>query len=212
MNIKLDNGSYQLNLNAGDVIGKDKEEVKEFAGTVLCHLLLEMLTRYADDEDEAKGMMVDILEDMVGTLGEFFEQGVFDEFHRLQVEETNSMTDAEVEKLFLFMERDFEEWVKADNIDVEEYKKRYIACEQLDLVICKDNTGDVAVTLTDGINRDTMFHYSKEQMEGEDFDKYATRDLMHLHVLGDRLSGDVQNPLRKILPKNYVERCIKAAC
>lgn len=122
MKITLDNGDYQLELNAGGITGKDKDEVKGFAATVLCHMLLEMLTRYADDEEE------------------------------------------------------------------------------------------VEVILTDGTNRDVMFCYSKEQTEGEDFDVKATRDLMHVHVLGERLAGFVQNPLRKLSPKEYVERCIKAVC
>lgn len=212
MKIYLDNGDYQLELNAERITGEDKDKVKDLAGTVLCHLLLEMLTRYAENEDEAKDMMSDILEDMDDILGIFFNQGVFDEFHRMQVEEANSLTVEETEELYLFMERDFEEWVEADDIDVEDFKNRYKSCEQLDLIIGKNNAGKVEVILTDGINRDVMFCYSKGQTEGENFDVKATRDLMHVHVLGERLAGFVQNPLRKISPKEYVERCIKAVC
>ena len=121
------------------------------------------------------------------------------------------MTDAEEKELYLFMERDFEEWAEENVIDVEYFQDLYEDCEQLKLVITKEYDGMVTVNLTDGTNNEILFCYTPEQMEEEDFKYMDTRDLMHLEVLGDKVFGEEKNPLRDILPKDYVERCIKAA-
>jgi hypothetical protein len=89
MKITLDNERYHLELNADGVTGKGEEEVKEFATSVLCRLLLEMVNNYTDDEYDAEMMRLNILQEMIYAFDEIFGRDGFDEFHRRQVEGKN---------------------------------------------------------------------------------------------------------------------------
>ena len=196
LTIKENNYNFEITLNDT----ANNSEILYSIGTAICHIFLETISHYASSEEEAKEMATDILLHQDSIYEEFFLQGVFNVLHK----------QYEKEDLYRKMQEEFKEWISTTGLDLTYFKARYTDSTTFHLDIHSVTPETVTVTIADTHNRDSLFTYTKERLENaESFDAIALIDLMKLVVLGDELFDEL-NPIRSIMPKDYITDCMNA--
>lgn len=196
LTIKENNYNFEITLN--DTM--NNSEILYSIGTAICHIFLETVSHYARSEEEAKEMTTDILLHQSSIYEEFFQQGIFNIFHK----------QYEKEDLYRTMQKEFRKWISTTGLDLTYFKSRYTDPATFHLDIHSSTPETITVDIADTHNRDSLFTYTKERLENaESFDAIALIDLMKLVVLGDELFDDL-NPIRSIMPKDYIADCMNA--